>query len=98
MNCCDAATARPSAGRSRTALSRTGGTGAWVMVGLHEDYAGNPHARMESANDHTRVITIAPAALRDRRLYRRLHEIEARDDDTRDEWVKSGRAEPGEPA
>lgn len=76
----------------------TGRTGAWVVVGLCEDHAGNPHARMESADDHTRVITIALAALRDRRLYRRLPESETRDDHSNHGWAAPEPAEPGEPA
>jgi len=77
---------------------RTGGSGAWLVVGLSEDHAGNPHARMEATGDRTRVITIALAALRDRRLYRRLNESETHDDHARHGCAAPDRAGSGEPA
>lgn len=75
-----------------------GGTGAWAVVGFYVDHSGNPHARIEFARDRTRVITIALAALRDRRLYRRLHESEMHDDHASSRWAAPKRADPGEPA
>jgi len=50
------------------------GRGAWVVVGLTADHAGNPHARLAFEADPTRVMTIACAGLQDRRLYEQLME------------------------
>lgn len=50
----------------------TGGSGVWIVVGFTTDHAGNPHAQLMAEKDRTRIITIACAALDDRRLYERL--------------------------
>jgi hypothetical protein len=50
----------------------TGGSGVWIVVGFTADHAGNPHARLMLERDRTRIITIACAALDDRRFYERL--------------------------
>jgi hypothetical protein len=58
----------------------SGGSGVWVVVGFAADHAGNPHARLALKSDRARVITIAVAALQDRRLYEQLSlGTEARD-------------------
>lgn len=54
--------------------------GAWVVVGLTADHAGNPHALLALETDRTRVMTIACAGLLDRRLYAQLAEDMDRDD------------------
>lgn len=61
--------------RYRPAASR----GAWVVVGLTADHAGNPHAQLALETNHTRVMTIACAGLRDRRLYEQLTETTEHD-------------------
>jgi hypothetical protein len=50
----------------------TGGSGVWIAVGFITDHAGNPHAQLMLERDRTRIITIACAALDDRRFYERL--------------------------
>lgn len=70
-----------------------GGSGVWIVVGFTTDHAGNPHAQLMLEKDRTRIITIAFAALDDRRLYERLPGrgllTESRDGNDKEDWQSS---------
>lgn len=66
----------------------TGGSGVWVVVGFTADHAGNPHARLVLESDRTRAITIAVAALQDRKLYDRLAGMSRIPGATNDETIE----------
>lgn len=74
----------------------SGGSGVWVVVGFAADHAGNPHARLALEGDRTRVITIAVAALQDRRLYERMAGNSDIDNGTEDGIVGYVGLEPGQ--
>lgn len=79
----------------------TGGSGVWIVVGFTADHAGNPHARLMLEKDRTRIITIACAALGDRRFYERLSGsgllTENWDGNDKEDW-QSGPLAFGKPA
>ncbi|MFN4282381.1 MAG: hypothetical protein ACK4NA_07060 [Alphaproteobacteria bacterium] len=74
----------------------TGGSGVWVVAGFAADHAGNPHARLALETDRTRIITIAVAALQDRKMYQRLDVTSRMPDSTSGEYVGYAKLEPGE--
>lgn len=74
----------------------TGGSGVWVVVGFTTDHAGNPHARLALESRKTRVITIAVAALRDRKLYERLEVTQQLPDEASNEQAGFAKLEPEE--
>lgn len=74
----------------------SGGSGVWVVIGFAADHAGNPHARLALEIDRTRIITIAVAALQDRKLYEHLTGDPEIDNGTDDRIVGYAGLEPGQ--